>query len=110
MKVPFESKAALLVTSLRRTSAPNFTLCFAALHVMVSENWYASVMRPCGKLLAPPIWKRPVIVTVGLTGSFSGKSRFRRTSENRNSFSLFDEKVCALLSARFVSTRSWKPA
>ena len=76
MNVPFESNAALLITLLSRTSAPNFTLCFAALHVTVSENWYASVMRPCGKLLAPPMLKRPVMVTLGLTGSFSGKSRF----------------------------------
>ncbi len=46
-------------------------------------------------------------MAVGLFGSFSGKSRLRRTSENRASFSMCDEKMCVLLTARFVSIRSW---
>jgi hypothetical protein len=43
-------------------------------------------------------------MAVGLVGSFSGKSRSRRTSEKRNSFNI-RERMCVLLAARFVSIR-----
>ena len=49
---------------------------------------YASLMRDCGKFVAPPTVNAPEIVAVGLFGSFSGKSRLRRTREKRASFSI----------------------
>ena len=73
------------------------------------ENWYESVTRLCGKLLLPPIWKRPVIGAVEVFGSFSGKSRSRWTHEKRNSFTTVGPNTCAWDSARFWSFRSWLP-
>ncbi len=48
-----------------------------------------------GEVAEPPIVNRPVMVAVGLVGSFSGKSRSRLTSERRNSLREVRAEQCA---------------